>query len=193
MNIKDTVAAIVTGSAEDIIENNGVAIDGVDESVNRDLIQPSVADDAKNVAALFTSLRSLCTDEFEYTNRDTGEVVIGNNRNKVFYAFSNNIMRQFDWLKSEQRKAVARAAGSVDAINNQPAGERDNTLLASREAWLEQEEDRYLALVALERAMLQGYSEECGHAYQAQSPKSKASTHGAKAAALARLDALDKS
>lgn len=147
-----TAAELTAGSAERIIEDRAPAIDLQDDGANPDLQQPDASDDRNAIAAIFTAFQAAFTDEREFTNPNTGEIGVTNDRSLAMSIITNNFMDQLDYVLKRKLSDCRKREFSVEAIRNGKTGDEDGSRLAAAEAWLERDVMTFQSLVAMRDA-----------------------------------------
>lgn len=181
--VEETAAELVKGSAEHASNNKAGTIADFEpqQSHGSALVTPTPQSDAMNVAALFGAIRDLATDEWESEDRDTGQLVINNARQYMAQVLGTNIIRQIEYLMKNQDARCVKAAQALGRARNTREGERDASMIAKCEAWVEREDERFLELAQIREHALAEYVELTGKRYEQRSNDS--SSADARAAA----------
>lgn len=168
-----------------------LGIDGVDGNppVSRLLSQADPQTDADALYRIFSQIDTLSTNEVEYQDRHSGELVVSNTRQFMKRLLMGGIVQKLDYLIEAQNKRCDQAESSLAYAARQAQGDVTGDEILRKEQWAERETERLMELVALRRASVLHYAEYVGEPY-GKVKGAEPGVAGASARAAARRQAL---
>ena len=153
-----SAAKLTAGSAENIIEDRAPAIDGLDIDVADGLQQPDLADDRNAIANIFTGFQAAFVSERNFTDPNTGELKVTNDRMRFLRIIANNFVDQLNYALKSQLVECKRRDSHVAKVSDDRRGDEDNSVIANAEAWADREFDKFDQLKAMRDAALIEYA-----------------------------------
>jgi len=153
-----SAAKLTAGSAENMIEDRAPAIDGLDIDVADGLQQPDLADDRNAIANIFTGFQAAFVHERNFTDPNTGELKVTNDRMRFLRIIANNFVDQLNYALKSQLTECKRRDSHVAKVSQDRRGDEDNGVIANAEAWADREFDKFDQLKAMRDAALIEYA-----------------------------------